>query len=147
MMTSPLDVKDQVAPCGITCGTCDLGNGTAAGTAKKTMEIINSIGIKDWAPAFPGGAGLDWDATENTLEWMTKYAYCAGCENGGGPPDCVIRMCANEKGYGLCNECGDLAECAKFDWLGDYSKVLKGKLIDYKGKNKAQIAAEALKSV
>jgi len=35
----------------------------------------------------------------------------------------------------------------KFDWLGDYSKVLKGKLIDYKGKTKAQIAAEALKSV
>ena len=78
---------------------------------------------------------------------MTKYAYCAGCENGGGPPDCTIRMCTNEKAYGLCNECGDLGECAKFDWLGDYSKVLKGKLIDYMGKTKAQIAAEALKSV
>jgi hypothetical protein len=56
-------------------------------------------------------------------------------------------VCAKEKGYELCNECDELVERAKFDWLGDYSKVLKGKLIDYKGKTKAQIAAEALKSV
>jgi len=71
----------------------------------------------------------------------------AGCEKEGGPPDCAIRVCAKEKGYELCNECDELVERAKFDWLGDYSKVLKGKLIDYKGKTKAQIAAEALKSV
>jgi len=83
-MTSPLDVKNQVAPCGITCGTCDLGNGTAAGTAKKTKELIYSIGIKDWAPAFPGGAGLDWEATEKTLEWMTKYAYCGDVRKEAG---------------------------------------------------------------
>ena len=143
-MTSPLDVKDQVAPCGITCGTCDLGNGTVAETAKRTIELINNIGIKEWAPATPGGAELDWDATEKTLGWMTKYAYCAGCEKGGGPPDCAIRTCAKEKGYGLCNECDELAGCNKFDWLGDYSKVLKGNLEGYRGMSKEEILAEAL---
>jgi len=51
-------VKDQVAPCGITCGTCDLGNGTAAETARRTIELINSVGIKDWSPAIPGGPSL-----------------------------------------------------------------------------------------
>ncbi len=143
-MTSPLDVKKQVAPCGITCGTCDLGNGTVARTAKKTKELINSIGIKDWAPAVPGGVELNWDATEKTLEWITKYAYCAGCEKGGGPPDCAIRMCANEKGYELCNECEDLTDCNKFDWLGAHSKVLKGTLEGYRGMSKEEIVAEAL---
>ncbi|RLG97241.1 hypothetical protein DRO27_00460 [Candidatus Bathyarchaeota archaeon] len=82
--------------------------------------------------------------------WKSQNSYHqarAGCEKEGGPPDCAIRVCAKEKGYELCNECDELVERAKFDWLGDYSKVLKGKLIDYKGKTKAQIAAEALKSV
>ena len=52
------DVKDQVAPCGITCGTCDLGSGAAAYSAKKTIELIKGIGIKDWAPMVPGGEEL-----------------------------------------------------------------------------------------
>ena len=146
-MTSPIDVKNQVGPCGITCGSCDLGNGTAAETAKKTIELINSIGIKEWAPVTPGGAELDWEATEKTLGWMTKYAYCAGCERGGGPPDCAIRACAKEKGYGLCNECGGLAGCTKFDWLGDYSRVLKGNLEGYRGRSKEEIAREAIDQV
>ena len=138
------DVKNQVAPCGITCGTCDLGSGKAADYAKKTIELINGIGIKDWSPAVPGGSELDWAATEKTLEWMTKYAYCAGCEKGGGPPDCAIRLCANEKGYSICNECGELESCSKFDWLGEYGKSLKGKLEAYRGKTKDEIVSEAL---
>ena len=80
MSASQLDVKNQLAQCGITCGTCDLGNGTAANAAKNVLELINGIGIKDWSPMVPGGSELDWEATERTLDWMTKYAYCAGCE-------------------------------------------------------------------
>lgn len=138
------DVRNQVAPCGITCGTCDLGSGKVAEYAKKTKELINGVGIKEWSPAVPGGAELDWEATEKTLDWMTKYAFCAGCEKGGGPPDCAIRICANEKGFKLCNECDELEGCTKFDWLGEYGKGLKVKLDGYRGKSKEQIVAEAL---
>ena len=144
MPDTSIDVKNQVGPCGITCGTCDLGNGTLANSSKKTIELINSVGIKDWAPMVPGGAELDWEVTEKTLDWMTKYAFCAGCEKGGGSPTCAIRICANEKGFSLCNECDELEACTKFDWLGDYSKVLKRKLEDYRGKSKEEIVAEAL---
>jgi hypothetical protein len=143
-MTSVIDVKNQVGPCGITCGTCDLGNGTLANTSKKTIELINTVGIKDWAPMVHGGEGLDWAATEKTLDWMTKYAFCAGCEKGGGSPTCAIRICANEKGFTLCNECDDLEACTKFDWLGDYSMTLKANLEGYRGKTKEEIVAEAL---
>ncbi len=52
-------------------------------------------------------------------------------------------MCANEKGYGLCNECDDLVGCTKFDWLGEYSKVLKGNLEGYREMSKEEILAEA----
>ena len=144
MSTIPLDVTKQLAPCGITCGTCDLGNGTAANTAKKTLELINEIGIKDWSTTLHGGSELAWPATEKTLDWMAKYAYCVGCNMGGGPPDCAIRLCSNDNGYTLCNQCDELEDCTKFDWLGDYSKVLKEKLENYKGKSKEQILIEAL---
>ncbi len=146
MSDTVVDIMNQVGPCGITCATCDLGNGTLANTSKKTIELINSVGIKNWAPMVPGGAELDWSATEKTLEWMTKYAFCAGCEKGGGSPTCAIRICANEKGFDLCSECNELEGCTKFDWLGDYAQTLRVKLAANKGKSKEQLVSEALKS-
>lgn len=139
-------VKDQAGPCGITCGTCVLGNGTIAETAGKTKSYIAGYGIKEWAPMVPGGAEINWAETEKTLEWMTKYANCQGCEKGGGPPDCTIRLCANEKGIQLCSQCGELDGCNKFDWLGDYATVLKQALRDNKSKTKEEYIADALKS-
>jgi hypothetical protein len=136
-MELPFDVKDQVGPCGITCGTCFLGDGSVANTAKKTLEYISMSGIKEWAPLVPEGEGLDWVGTEKVLSWMTKYAFCSGCENGGGPPDCAIRNCANQKGYQLCNECSELTSCTKFSWLGESSDKIKQVLLDNPDKNKS----------
>jgi len=140
-------VKDQAGPYGITCGTCVLGNGTIAETAGKTKSYIAGYGIKEWAPMVPGGAEIYWAMTEKTLEWMTKYANCRGCENGGGPPDYAIRLCANEKGIQLCSQCGELDGCKKFDWLDDYATVLKQTLRDNKSKTKEEYIADALKGL
>ena len=144
MSNTEIDIKNQVGPCGVPCGTCDLGNGSLANSSKKTFELINSLGIKDWSPMVPGGAELDWAATEKTLDWMTKYAYCAGCEGGGGDPNCAIRICANEKGFELCSECNEIEECTKLDKLGDFGKGFSVKLNSNRGKTKEQIVAEAL---
>jgi len=38
-------VKKQIGPCGITCGTCFLGDGTMA----EANKYINMSGIKEWA--------------------------------------------------------------------------------------------------
>jgi hypothetical protein len=113
----------------------------------KTMEEANHYikmsGIKEWGTTVPGGSEINWAETQKALEWMNKYAYCAGCEQGGGSPDCAIRICANEKGIGLCNECSELDKCEKFNWLGDPT-ALKAKLMENKGKSKLEIAEEAL---
>ncbi len=58
---------------------------------------------------------------------MTTYSRCAGCRNGEGPPDCAIRICARERGYGRCSSCADLEGCTRFDWMGEYGKVVKEK--------------------
>jgi len=70
------DVKNQIGPCGITCGTCFLGNGSIANSAKKTLDYINLLGIKIWASLLSEGSDLNWDESEKTFNWMTKYAYC-----------------------------------------------------------------------
>jgi hypothetical protein len=131
-MTDYSDVKNQVAYCGVTCGTCNQGSGKAAKTAELILSLINEIEVKDWAHRVPEGDELDWEATEKTLEWMTKNTFCEGCEKGGGSPDCAIRTCAKEKGYSLCNECNELDGCTKFDYLGDKAGSLKERLVDNK---------------
>jgi hypothetical protein len=145
-MEQPFNVKNQVGPCGITCGTCFLGDGIMAKTMAEADKYINMSGIKEWAPMVPGGAEINWKAAQNALSWMQKYAYCAGCEQGGGPPDCTIRTCATGKGYALCNMCGELDSCDKFSWLGEGSEGLKEKLRQNKGKTKQELANEALEA-
>ena len=93
----------------------------------------------------PEGADLNWGEVEKALGWMTKYAYCAGCEEGGSTPDCTIRSCAKEKKHELCNSCGDLEECNKFNWLGD-SSGLKKRLKENVGKTKKVLAEETIRA-
>ena len=103
------------------------------------------LDIKEWAPFVPEGADLDWEETAKTLRWMTKYAYCAGCEKGGGPPNCAIRLCAKEKAYELCNMCSELAECTKFDWLGERATELKQNLKENVRKSKKDLVKQSQK--
>ena len=144
-MESPFDVTNQIGPCGIACKTCFLGDGSIAKSAKQTIDYINMIGIKEWAPLVPKGADLNWDDTEKTLNWMTKYAYCAGCEKGGGPPHCAIRICAKDKAYELCNACNELDDCTKYDWLGEHGTTLKQQLKANIGKSKQELLKPAPK--
>jgi len=65
--------------------------------------------------------------------------------SGGGSPRCALRLCAREKGYAICNECNELKDCTKFDFLGgDKPSILKRKLVENKGISREQIVAEAL---
>lgn len=140
-------MKNQMGPCGIACGLCDLGNGTVAETAKKTKDYLQNYGVSQWAPLVPGGSEIDFDKLFKSLDWVSNSIGCLGCEKGGGPPDCTIRKCAVERGYDICSECPDLEACGKFDWLGDYGGTLRGKLKGSKGKSKRKLIEEAIASI
>lgn len=141
MKAEPEKIEGQVGPCGIVCKSCPLGSGTIAETAGKTMEFINDCKIPEWAPfVSEEGGKVDWEKVAWGLEWMTKYAICAGCESGGGPPDCPIRVCARDKGLELCSLCGELEACAKFEWLADHGQKLKETLKKVKGVSKEDYA-------
>jgi hypothetical protein len=137
-------VIGQMGPCGIACAACVLGNGSVAETAKKTKEYIQGYGVEEWAPEVPGGSEIDFEQFYAYLDWTATHTRCRGCEKGGGPPDCTIRNCANDKGYQLCSECAELEGCGKFDWLKDHGKVLKTTLGESRGRSKQELIEEAL---
>jgi len=123
-MTEPSNpIQGQFGPCGILCDACPLGSGAVAESAGQTRKHITDCQIPMWSPFVPGGEAIDWAAVDKALDWMTTYARCAGCRNGGGPPDC-----ARERGYERCSSCGYLEGCTRFDWLGEYGKGVKEKL-------------------
>ena len=132
-------IGTQVGPCGIVCISCPLGSGTIAETAGRTREFIKDCKISEWAQMVSEDGGkIDWDQVVEGLEWMTKYAICAGCESGGGPPDCTIRICARDKGIELCSSCSELDSCDNFDWLKDHGEKLKETLKKSRGMSKEE---------
>ena len=42
---------------------------------------------------------------------MPLVGKCAGCLEGGGPPNCKIRECCRAEGYRTCAECDTLDDC------------------------------------
>ena len=119
------EIENQVGPCGIICGACPLGSGKVSESARQTRKHIADCEIPTWAPFVPGGEAIDWKAMDQGLKWMQKYACCAGCKNGGGPPDCTIRICSRERGIELCSSCIDLDGCNKFEWLKEHGNEVK----------------------
>ncbi len=129
----PNSIENQVGPCGIICSACPLGNGAVTKSADQTRKYIADCQIPIWSPFVPGGEAIDWTAVDRGLEWMHKYACCAGCRNGGGPPDCTIRTCARERGKELCSSCEDLDGCNRFDWLKEHGNEVKEILKENRG--------------
>ena len=131
-------IDNLVGPCGILCGACPLGSGTVAESAGQTRKHIMDCQIPMWPPFVPGGEVIDWAAVDQGLIWMEKYARCQGCPNGGGPPDCTSRICAQERGYELCTSCVDLDGCNRFEWLREHGQEIKEKLKECRGLSKEE---------
>jgi hypothetical protein len=138
-------IKDQCGPCGIICSVCPLGSGAVAESAGRTRQFIKDYKISEWSPFVPEGKEIEWASIDRGLDWMTRYTRCQGCENGGGPPDCTIRICAQGRGHELCSACEDLDSCTKFDWLKDHGSQMRAVLKENRGRTKKEYIA-AIKS-
>jgi hypothetical protein len=123
-------VKDQIAPCGIRCSDCDLGNGSVAETAMGLMNYIKRYDLPSWAHELPGGDEIDFKRFDHDLIWVGKWLRCPGCLRGGGNSNCPIRLCSKEKGYSSCSQCDDLKSCTRYAWLGEKGEMLKNRLAE-----------------
>ena len=93
------------APCGIFCGACDAFLEKSKGHAKELYRIIKGFNIAD-VSAFSMNVEQERMIDFLTiLEQMSQANKCPGCLNGGGNPECPIKVCAKKLGYLTCAEC------------------------------------------
>jgi len=88
-----------ISVCGINCEECDARKATVADD-----DVLRAATAEVWHTKY----GIPYLPIEaiNCMGCRTdgiKFAHCSKCE---------IRICANEKGYETCGECGDLLICA-----------------------------------
>ncbi|OHB50760.1 MAG: hypothetical protein A2Y10_01670 [Planctomycetes bacterium GWF2_41_51] len=108
---------DLVAYCGLYCAICpgytqvpaDLAKELKTALAKGKFEKVSDFLAK--MPAFEG-----FKFYKQGIELLNSIAKlrCKGCQQGGGSSECKIRICAKQKKYKGCWECGESESCDKF---------------------------------
>jgi Protein of unknown function (DUF3795) len=123
------NVKNQLAYCGLWCGSCLVGNGTVNDLARDCRKALTDYGVDDWGPK-----NVDYPKLLEGLSVLSSMEPCVGCLRGGGKTDCQVRACAKEKGVKECVECGSHKTCKNVAFINHMRKG--GARVGMKVKNK-----------
>ncbi len=112
------DGQELAAYCGLYCGACAIKNGRLRDTASKLHRLLEAYKYATWAPQVAGffPAAVHYPEFEGVLEWLMTQG-CPACREGGGLPQCAIRICAREQDLAGCWEC-EATSCQKLRDLG-----------------------------
>lgn len=106
-MDMPVKNRDEIAFCGLRCGSCILGKGASKEKAKQILEEISDLDLDNWHEQLLKQEPFNYDDFKKGLKWLTTLD-CNGCHAGGGDPECTIRKCGKEKGLSNCGECSEM---------------------------------------
>jgi len=120
------DPASLVGYCGLYCNACGIRQGKFKTAVNNLRDIIATYGfdkimseLSKWEPSFKHYN--EFDQVMNGLVKM--FGDCPGCLQGGGDPNCKVRLCAKQKGYRTCAECGEADTCEN---LAPFRKGYKG---------------------
>lgn len=121
-----IDSADLVGYCGLYCNACGIRQGKIKTAVNNLRNIIAAYGfdkvipeLDDWEPSFK-----HYDEFSQVMNGLVKmFGDCQGCLQGGGDPNCKVRLCAKQKGYRTCAECSETETCEN---LAPYRKGYKG---------------------
>lgn len=102
------------AYCGLDCGKCFGYTKTISEVAKGLRRTMRAEKIKQVWPSIPFLG--DYESFKKSLDALAGLR-CSGCREGGGPPWCKIRTCAQKRGYETCAECTEFESCEKLAFL------------------------------
>ena len=94
--------------CGLYCENCAV-MAKIAPAAKVLYDEMRKAGFEEIIHFIPGGDGF-WPF----LKGMAEDGICISCRDGGGNPNCAVRICAEEKAVEVCALC-ETYPCEKFD--------------------------------
>lgn len=106
------NVRDQIAYCGLWCGSCSVGNGMINELARSLEKSVKDYGIEEWGPK-----EIDYAGLHKGLASIQAMPPCPGCLKGGGRTNCEIRACATAKHLKECIGCTDAASCKNLKLL------------------------------
>nr|MDO8135040.1 DUF3795 domain-containing protein [Candidatus Njordarchaeum guaymaensis] len=133
------NVKSQIGPCGIWCGSCAAGSGATVELARRFEELAKKYELEKWVPK-----DFDFKEFMKGLASLQKMSVCPGCKEGGGNPNCKIRVCASSRQVDNCGRCGQLIECKNFESLERSNPKTKEVLVNDSRKSQKELIAEWL---
>jgi len=80
------------------CGSCGAGNGAIQQLAKRFEKIAKNYELEKWF-----SKEFDFKEFMKGLACTHKMPQCLGCQKGGEPPTCKVRICALGKGMVDCS--------------------------------------------
>ena len=115
------DDENLIAYCGLYCKDCHGYNGRIPDLARDLRKELRESKYDKFAAFIStysfGKDYKNYDECYKVLGAMVKFRCRKGCKNGGGPPFCNIRKCAQKKELDGCWECSDFESCKKIDFL------------------------------
>ncbi len=98
--------------CGLYCGLCSA-RARMPRQARELRELMSKEGYEHWGSELPN--------FNEFWEFLTDLGdpekSCPGCRQGGGPPFCGIRKCAQKRDIKVCVFCEEYP-CHRIEALG-----------------------------
>lgn len=106
-----------VGYCGLYCGFCCRGRLKKA--ARDLLTTTDTYGFEKIASVLKVSDPdfKNYSESDRVLKAMNRFfdsfGSCPTCANGGGDPNCTVRICCREKAYSTCLDCISMDSCEK----------------------------------
>ena len=109
-----IDLSSLIGYCGLYCNACGIRQHKITTAVNNLRGIITAYGfdkimpeLANWEPSFK-----HYEEFDQVMDGLVKlFGDCPGCLQGGGDPNCKMRLCVKQKGYRSCAECAEAETC------------------------------------
>jgi hypothetical protein len=101
--------KELVAFCGLYCGDCVQFKRNVSKFAKDLENELSKENFEKIVKNIPDIK--NYNDFREVLEIISKLECKECCREGGGNPDCEVRLCCQKKGFYTCAECESFLYC------------------------------------
>lgn len=129
----------ETAYCGLWCGGCISGNRELFHAARRLKALLEEADFSGYAAykvkaKTPVPEFAEYETFERVLAVLpgiecSPTCYLGPCsERVGCTPECMLRVCVQEKGIDGCWECGGRENCGAFQELSGRHTELAGNI-------------------
>jgi hypothetical protein len=113
--------EEFTAYCGLYCADCIPSNQALFNAAEKLRDELDDRQFDNYAELRSGNNAVfkGYQVFKEVLSEITKLRCANTCINGGGNPNCRIRLCVRDKGIKGCWECSGFEGCELLEPLAE----------------------------